>query len=91
MIRLGDGTDRLGAVGGPGGCAGAWPQLGGGFEQRAAQVLQQPQPGGSHGEPAPAAGGPVEHGPGQGQATGLAREPADDLGAAAGLAECSFD
>jgi hypothetical protein len=32
------------------------------FEQRAAEVLQLPQPGGGPGEPAPAAGGAVEHG-----------------------------
>jgi len=36
VIRLGDGTDSFGAVGGPGGGDGVWPQLGGGFEQRAA-------------------------------------------------------
>jgi hypothetical protein len=34
-------------------------------EELAAEVLQLPQPGGGHGEPAPAAGGPVEHGPDQ--------------------------
>jgi len=33
---------------------GAWPQLAGWFEQRAAQVLEQPQPVSRHGEPAPA-------------------------------------
>src|SRR5438552_15858516 len=42
MIRLGDGADSSGAVGGLAGGGGAWPELAGWFEQRAAQVLQQP-------------------------------------------------
>jgi len=33
-----------------------------------------------HGQAAPAAGGPVQDGPHEGQAAGLAGEPADDLG-----------
>jgi hypothetical protein len=54
---------------------GAWPQLAGWFERRAAgQVLQEPQPVGGHGQAAPAAGGLVEHGPDQGEAAGLPRK-----------------
>jgi hypothetical protein len=86
MIRLGDGADSLGPVGGLAGSDGAWPQLAGWVEQGAAQVLQEPQPFGGHGEPAPAAGGAVQDGPHEGEAAGLAGQPADDLGAAAGLA-----
>jgi hypothetical protein len=71
--------------------SGAWPQLAGRFEQRAAQVLQQPQPVGRHGQAAPAAGGTIQHGLDQGQAAGLAGEPTDDPGAAAGLAEGPLD
>ena len=33
MIRLGDGTDSFGAVGGLAGGDGAWPELGGWFEE----------------------------------------------------------
>ena len=33
MIRLGDGADSFGAAGGGAGGDGAWPQLGGWFEQ----------------------------------------------------------
>src|SRR5258706_12796093 len=91
MVRLGGGTDSFGVIFGLGGGHGAWPQLGGWIEQRAAQVLELAQPGGGHGEAAPAAGGAVEHGPHQGEAAGLAGEPADDLDPAAGLAECSLD
>jgi hypothetical protein len=40
---------------------------------------------------APAAGGPVQDGPDQGQAGGLAGQAADDLGAAEGLAEGPLD
>ena len=91
MIRLGDGTDSFGAAGGLAGGDGAWPELGGRFEQRAAQVLQQPQAVGGHVQAAPAAGGPVQDGPDEGEAAGLAGEPADDLGPAAGLAEGALD
>ena len=59
--------------------------------QRPAQVLQQPQPGGGHGEPAPAGRGAVEHRPHQLEAGVLAGQPADDLDPAAGLAEGAFD
>src|SRR5258707_13904208 len=91
MVRLGDGTDSFGVIFGLGDGHGAWPQLGGWVEQRAAQVLELAQPGGGHGEAAPAAGGAVQDGPDQGEAAGLAGEPADDLDPAAGLAEGSFD
>jgi hypothetical protein len=87
MVMLGDSTDIPGAVVVPGGGDGAWPELAGRVQQRAAQVLQQPEAVGGHGQAAPAAGGPVQDGPDQGEAGGLAGEPADDLGAAAGLAE----
>src|SRR5262249_16141993 len=50
----------------------------------ATQVLQEPQAIWGHGQAAPAAGGPVEHGPDQGEAAGLAGQPADDLDPAAG-------
>ena len=40
---------------------------------------------------APPGGGPVEDGPDQRQAAGLAGQPADDLDAAAGLAEGALD
>src|SRR5271169_947702 len=75
----------------PGGGDGAWPQLAGWFEERATQVLEQPEGVAGHGQAAPAAGGPVQDSPDQGQAGGLAGEPADDLGAAAGLAGGTFD
>ena len=80
-------ADILGTVVVPGGGCGAWPELAGWFEQGAAQVLEQAQAIGRHGQAAPAAGGAVQHGPDQAEATGLAGEAADDLGAAAGLAE----
>jgi hypothetical protein len=91
MGMLGGGADILGAFAGPCGGYGARPELAGRLEQRAAQVLQQPEAVGGHGQAAPAAGGAVEHSPDQGEAGGLAREPADDLGAAAGLAEGPLD
>src|SRR5258708_36262383 len=91
MVRLGDGTDSFGTVSGLSGGHGAWPQLGGWVEQRAAQVLELAQSGGGHGEAAPAAGGPVEDGPDQGEAARLAGEPADDLDPAAGLAGGALD
>src|SRR5258707_15805520 len=91
MVRLGGGTDSFGTVSDLGGGDGGWPQLGGWVEQRPAQVLELAQSGGGHGEAAPAAGGAVQDGPDQGEAAGLAGEPADDLDPAAGLAERSLD
>src|SRR5262245_44440634 len=91
MGRLCGGSDSFWLIIGLGRCDGAWPQLTGWFEQRAAQVLQEPQAIWGHGQAAPAAGGPVEHGPDQGEAAGLAGQPADDLDPAAGLAEGSLD
>src|SRR5215468_9351732 len=91
MGRLCSGSDSFWLIIGLGRCDGAWPQLTGWFEQRATQVLQEPQAIWGHGQAAPAAGGPVEHGPDQGEAAGLAGQPADDLDAAAGLAEGSLD
>src|SRR5215468_11572594 len=91
MGRLCGGSGSFWLIIGLGRCDGAWPQLTGWFEQRAAQVLQEPQAIWGHGQAAPAAGGPVEHGPDQGEAAGLAGQPADDLDAAAGLAEGSLD
>ena len=91
MVRLGDGTDSFGVIFGLGDGDGAWPQLGGRFEQGPAQVLEVPEPVGGHGQAAPAAGGPVQDGPHQGQAARLAGQPADDLDPAAGLAERSLD
>jgi len=43
MVRLGGGPDSFGVILGLGVGDGAWPQLGGGFEQGAAQVLQEAQ------------------------------------------------
>src|SRR5712692_518498 len=91
MVRLGGSSDSFGAVSDLSRGHAAWPQLGGWIEQRATQVLELAQPGGGHREAAPAAGGPVQDGPDQGEAAGLAGEPADDLDPAAGLAEGSFD
>src|SRR2546430_17739049 len=91
MVMLGDSTDISGTVVVPCGGNSAWPELAGRVEQRAAQVLQQPEAVAGHGQAAPAAGGPVQDGPDQGEAAGLAGEPADDLGAAAGLAEGPLD
>ena len=59
MVMLGGGADILGALVVPGGGDGAWPELAGRVEQRAAQVLQQPQAVRGHGQAAPAAGSPV--------------------------------
>src|ERR1017187_8374254 len=88
---LGGGSDSFGVIIGLGGGDGAWPQVGGGLEQGAAQVLQVSQAVGGHGQPAPAAGSPVQDRPDQGQAAGLAGQPADDLHAAAGLPEGALD
>ena len=79
MIMLGGGTDILRGVGVLAGGYFAWLELAGWVEQRAAQVLQVAQAVAGHGQAAPAAGGAVLHGPDQGQAAGLAGEPADDL------------
>src|SRR5215212_11572424 len=59
--------------------------------QLAAEVLQQPQRLGGHGEAAPAAAGAVQDRPDQAQAAALAGEPTDHLGPAAGLSEGPFD
>jgi len=88
---LGDGTDILGGVSVFDGGYCAWPELAGRVEQGAAQVLQEAQAVAGHGQAAPASGGPVQDGPDQGEAGGLAGEPADHLGAAAGLAEGRLD
>ena len=53
-VRLGGRSDSFGLIVGLGCCDSAWPQLAGRFEQRAAQVLEQPQPVTGHGEAAPA-------------------------------------
>ncbi len=90
-VRSGDGSGGSGLLAGLGLAGGARPQLAGWLEQRPAQVLQQAQAVGGHGQAAPAAGGPVQHGPHQGQAAGLAGEPADDLDPAAGLTEGALD
>jgi hypothetical protein len=89
MVMLGGGADIFGALVVPRGGYGAWPELAGRVEQGAAQVLEQPQAVAGHGQTQPAAGGAVKDGPDQGQAGGLAEQPADELGAAAGLAEGS--
>jgi hypothetical protein len=60
-------------------------------EDLPAQVLEAAQGGGGQGEPAPALGGPVEHGPDRRQAGLLAGKPADHLDAAAGLADGPLD
>jgi hypothetical protein len=44
MIRLGDGADSFGLIIWLGRGDGAWPELARWFEQRAVQVLQEPQP-----------------------------------------------
>src|SRR5256885_6175740 len=87
MVMLGGGSDSFGLILGLDRGDGAWPQLGGWFEQRTAQVLELAQSGGGHSKAAPAAGGPVQYGPDQGEAAGLAGEPADDLDPSAGFAE----
>ena len=84
MVMLGGGSDILGAVVVPCGGDSAWPELAGRVEQGAAQILQQPESVAGHGQAAPAAGGPVQDGPDQGEAGGLAGEPADDLGTVIG-------
>ena len=91
MVMLGDGTDILGTFVVLSGGDGAWPQLAGRVEQRAAQVLQQAEAVAGHGQAAPAAGGAVQDCPDEVEAAGLARQAADDLDAAACLAEGAFD
>ncbi len=76
-MMLGDGADIFGhclAFAERGGA-----ELGGRGGELAAQVLQEPEPGAGHSEPAPAAGWAVQHGLDQGQAGVLAGEPAGDL------------
>jgi hypothetical protein len=60
-------------------------------EELAAEVLEQAQPFGGHGEAGPAAAGPVQHRPDQRQAGGLAGQPADHLGSPSGLPEGPLD
>ena len=59
--------------------------------QIAAQILQQPQPGGGHGESAPPGRGAVEHRPHQLEAAVLAGQPTDHLDPTAGLTERALD
>jgi hypothetical protein len=66
-------------------------QLGWWVVHRPAQVGQQPQPGGGHGEPAPPGRGAVEHRPHQLEAGVLAGQPTDDLDPAPSLAEGALD
>ena len=75
VVMLGDGTDILSGVSVLAGGYCVWPELAGRVQQRAAQVLQQPEAVGGHGQAAPAAGGPVQDSPDQGQAGGLAGQP----------------
>jgi hypothetical protein len=79
MVRLRDRSDSFWDVAGRGLGYGAWPELAGWVEQRAAQILQEPEAGCGHGQPAPVGRGPVEDGPDQGEAAGLAGESADDV------------
>src|SRR5512133_2733354 len=79
MMMLCGSADILRALAGSGGGYGAWPELAGRVEQRAAQVLQQPQAVAGHGQATPAAGGAVQHGPDQAQAAGLAEGPLDEV------------
>lgn len=53
MATLGDGTDIVGAVIVSGSGDGICPELAGRFEERAAQILQQPQAIGRHGQATP--------------------------------------
>ena len=55
------------------------PELAGRVKHGAAQVLQQAQAVAGHGQAASAAGGPVQDGPDQGEAGGLAGQAVDDL------------
>ena len=71
MVMLGGSADILGALVGPRGGYGARPELAGRVEQRAAQVLQQPEAVSRDCQAAPAAGGPVQDCPDQGEAGGL--------------------
>ena len=53
--------------------------------------MEEPDPGWGLGDAAPAAAGAVKHGPDQAQAGALAGQPADHLGASAGLSEGPLD
>jgi hypothetical protein len=57
----------------------------------AAEILQQPQPGRGHGEPAPTGGGAVEHRAHQFEAGVLAGQPADHLDPPPRLPERALD
>ena len=59
MVTLGDGADILGAAVVLSDSDGVWPELAWRVEHGAAQVLEQAQAVGGHGQAAPAAGGPV--------------------------------
>ncbi len=86
---LGDGSDVFWCR-----ACGGWVLAadgGGRVEQASAQVLQEAETVAGHGQAAPAGRCPVEHGPHQGEAAGLAGQSADDLDPAAGLAEGPFD
>src|SRR6266852_1445793 len=75
-----------------GGCDGFVGQvLDGRVEELAADVLEEPQALGGHGEASPSSAGPVEDGPGEGDAGGFAGKAADHLDAPAGLAEGPLD
>ena len=69
---------------------GAGTELTGWFKELVAEVLQLADGRRCLGEAAPTAAGPIEHGPDQRQAGGLAGEPADDLDATAGFPEGAF-
>jgi hypothetical protein len=70
---------------------GACTELTGWFKELVAQVLQLADGRRCLGDAAPTAAGPIEHGPDQRQAGGLAGELADDLDAPAGFPEGAFD
>ena len=53
--------------------------------------MEEPDAGRGLGDTAPAAAGAVKHRPDQAQAGALARQPADDLGASAGLSKGPLD
>ena len=75
----------------PGSLFSSSPGRGGSVEQLVAEVLPQPDAVGGHGQAAPAGRGSVQYRPYQGHTAGLAGEPADELGPAAGLAEGPLD
>jgi hypothetical protein len=77
IAMLGGSGDSLGPASGPArGVDASGSKPVGRLEQGAAQVLHEAEPGGSHGQPAPAAGGAVQDGPHDADAAGLAGEAA---------------